>query len=264
MISWAPIWALVLRHARMYRRDTNILLGVLYWPLLDIITWGFLGSWIQQSHMTQFQNYKVVALLGILLWQIVGRGCNIMMFTLTEELWSNNVVTLFSLPLRMTEWICGSLLFSAIMMSITTATCMFFIALLYDVSLWYITPIFLMFAPPLFFSSIWLGFTALSILVSLGKRGAELGFVIIWFLLPFSGAYYPIEILPAWGQTIAAFLPMSYVFQAMRNYLSHQQDPTYCMVQGYVLSMVYALSAVLLFVWCFHHSKKQGLARLAH
>ena len=263
MISFASMWAIVVRHMRMWQRDPNLLLGALYWPLLDILVWGFLGSWIQQSQMAQFQNYEVTALLGILLWQVVGRGCNAMSMPLTEELWSNNIVNLFSLPLRTIEWMGGVVLFYAIMMCITTITCMLVMFTLYDVSIWQVLSTFLIFLPPLFFSGIWLGFTLLQIVVTLGKRGIELGHVIAWFFLPFSGAYYPVEVLPHWAQTMSAFLPMSYVFQGMRGYLMRHQDPTPYLIKGYALSILYATCAVILFIYCFNRSKQKGLARLA-
>jgi ABC-2 type transport system permease protein len=262
MISFAPIWALVLRHLYIWQRDVNLLLCGFYWPLLDILIWGFLGTWIATFQNTELHNYKVAALLGILLWQIVGRGCNIMILSFTEELWSNNVVNLFSLPLRTVEWACGIVLFNVIAMFLTTVFCMVVMFLLYDISTWYVISTFLFFLPPLFFSSIWIGFTCLQVLITWGKRGQELGFVVCWFCLPFSGAYYPIEVLPHWAQKISACLPMSYVFQGMRGYVMHQQDPISYLIKGYVLSIVYAVCAVLLFMYCFNRSKQKGLARL--
>ena len=122
---------------------------------------------------------------------------------------------------------------------------------------------FLLFLPPLIFSAIWIGFTCLQIVVTIGKRGVEVGFVFAWFLLPFSGAYYPIEILPAWAQTVSAYLPMSYVFQGMRGYVMHKQDPTAYLLKGCALSIIYAICAVMMFVYCFNRSKQKGLARLA-
>lgn len=262
MISFASMWAIVVRHIRVWRRDPNVLLFGLYWPVLDILVWGFLGTWIQQAQTAQFHNYEVAALLGILLWQVIGRGCNIMLIAFSEELWSNNVVNLFSLPLRTVEWMGGVVLYYVIMIIITTITCMLVMFMLYDLSIWYVLSIFLIFFPPLFFSGIWLGFTALQIVVTLGKRGLELGYVIVWFLLPFSGAYYPVEVLPRWGQLISNFLPMSCVFQGMRGYVMYQQDPIPSLIKGYVLSILYAISAIILFVYCFNRSKQKGLARL--
>ena len=262
MISFAPMWAIVLRHMRMLRRDPNILLMLFYWPLLDIFIWGFVGKWIQQAQTTQFHNYEAIAVLGVILWQIIGRGCNIMAAPLFEELSSNNVVNLFSLPLRISEWIGGVLLYYIIIMLVTSAICICAIFMLYDVSLWQILSTFLIFSPPLFFSGIWVGFICLSIVVTLGKRGIELGFIAGWFLMPFSGAYYPIEVLPLWGQTLSTYLPFSYVFQGMREYLMHQQNPTSYLIKGYILGIIYAAAAIIFFLYCFHRSKQKGLARL--
>lgn len=262
MISFSPVWAVVLRHARMWRRDYNYLLGGLYWPLLDVLVWGFLGTWIAKSQ-TALPNYETAALLGILLWQVVGRGCNIMVISVTEELWSRNMVNLFSMPLRTVEWMCGIVLFSMMAMTIISAFCMSVIWLLYNVSMWYMISTFLIFFPPLFFTCLWISFTSLQIVVTLGKRSAELSFIIGWFLLPFSGAYYPIEVLPAWAQTVSDFLPLSYVFQAMRAYVMHQQDPTSYLMKGYILGILYAIIAILLFMYCFNRTKKYGLAQLS-
>lgn len=96
MIALSSVWAVVLRHLRMWLRDPNFFLGGFYWPLLDVFIWGFLGSWIARSSMGQFQYYETAALLGILLWQVVGRGCNVMVVSFCEELWSQNIVNLFS------------------------------------------------------------------------------------------------------------------------------------------------------------------------
>jgi len=80
--------------------------------------------------------------------------------------------------------------------------------------------------------------------------------------MPFSGAYYPIEVLPAWAQKVSAMLPMSYVFTGMRQYVLHNQSPAPLLLKGYLLSTVYAIGAIALFVYCFKRSKQNGLARL--
>lgn len=261
MISFASAWAIALRHLYLIKRDINILLFQLYWPLLDIMLMGFLGSWIQQSQ-TQLHNYQVSALLAILLWQVVGRGCNSIVLSFTEELWSNNLLSLFSLPLNIFEWILGCIINYTISMFIVTAASIIFMFMIYDISIFYLISKFLIFSPPLFFSAIWLGFTALSIITTLGKRGVELGFIIVWFFLPFSGVYYPIDVLPSWGQALSSILPMSYVFQGMRAYVINNQDSTLYLVKGYILSIIYAIIAIRLFIYSFNRAKENGLARL--
>lgn len=263
MISIRPVWAMVLRHMRVWRHDPNYLLMLFSWPLLDIVVWGFVGSWIQQqSQSADLQNYKAVALLAVLLWQVVGRGCNTMILAFNEELWSNNIITLFSLPLRIFSWIAGVLLFTLITIVLISVASMAVIYALYDVALMQMIEVFCIFAPPLFIASIWVGFICLAIVVSAGKRSTELAFVILWALLPFSGAYYPISVLPGWAQSVCAVLPVSVIFEGMRAYLIYQQDPTSYLVKGYVLSTLYAIVAVALFIYCFNRSRERGLARL--
>ena len=263
MISFASTWALIVRHLRVWQRDPNLILAGISWPLLDIIIWGFLGSWIEQSGATQFKNYELTALMGVLLWQIVSRGSIITVSTFTEELWSYNLINIFSLPLRITEWMLGAALFSALMVTIVSTVCILYMLFAYTLSTWDVLSTVLIFAPPLFISSLWIGFSCLQIVITLGKRGIELSFVLAWFLAPFCGAYYPIEVLPHWTQTLSSFIPMSYVFKGMRGYLMEQKDPTHNLMIGYVLSILYATLAIMLFIYCFNRSKQKGLSRLA-
>ncbi len=262
MISIAPIQAVVLRYIRLWRRDLNSLLFAFYWPILDVLVWGFMGAWIQSTQTDGFENYQAAALLGILLWQTAARGANVIGMAFMEELWSCNIVNLFSLPIRMGEWIIGIILYTMIMMFMTTLFAMTLIYFFYTVSIMQVISTFLIFFLPLFFSGIWLGFTILQILIILGKRGMELAFVVAWFLLPFSGAFYPIDVLPHWLQVVSSVFPMNYVFEGMRGYLMHQQDPTWHLVKGLILSILYAAASIALFVYCFNRSKQKGLARL--
>ncbi len=257
------MWTIVLRSLRIWKRDINLLLCGFYWPLLDIIIWGFVGSWIQSLQAAEFSNYKATALMGVLLWQVVGRGANFIVFSISEDLWNNNLVNLFSLPLRLLEWICGVIAFFIIMNFITNAFCIVMASLFYDISFGYLFMTFLLFLLPLIFSTIWIGFMCLSIIALFGKRGIEMGFIIGWLLMPFSGAYYPVEILPQWAQAFSSCLPMSYVFQGMRAYMMHNQNPVKFLIQGTIMAIIYALISIIIFIYCFNYSKQKGLARLA-
>jgi ABC-2 type transport system permease protein len=262
MIHFNSIIAIVLRYFYVWKSDYNTMLAGLYWPLLDILIWGFLGSWIQQSNMGEFNNYQFVALLGILLWQVIGRGSNIMIGAFNEELWSNNIVNLFSLPLKITEYIIGIIFFYILMISFTTFFCILFIPILYNIALLHILSSFLIFAIPFLICGAWLGFMSLSVVVTLGKRGTELAYIISWFFLPFSGAYYPVSVLPIWAQKFSSYLPMSYLFQGVREHFLYQKDPVLNIIKGSCIGIIYLMIAIVLFIYCFNRSKKNGLSRL--
>ena len=260
--SLNAIWAIILRLLPAFRRDFNLFFSTFYWTFFDIIFWGFLGMWIQQSQPLLSNNYKMVALVSLLLWQFIARGCHVIISGFIEELWSQNIVNLFSLPLRLIEWILGLILFTAFIMTTLLLFGTTIIYYVYDIPIIPFIKTVLTFTPPLFLSSIWVGFTCLSVIIFLGKRGIELGYIIVWTLLPFSGAYYPTNVLPHWAQQVSEWLPMHHIFSGVRQSLMHHEDPTPYLARGYTLSTLYALGAILLFMYCFKRAKNKGLARL--
>ncbi|HEV2916351.1 MAG TPA: ABC transporter permease [Candidatus Babeliales bacterium] len=262
MISARSVWALVLRYLRLLMRDTNLKLATIYWPMLDIIVWGFLGTWLQKAHTDGVVPYTAIVLLGILLWQITSRGATYIFKCFAEELWSRNIVNLFSLPISLIEWMLAAIIYTSIVVMLVFLFCTMVIKLFYDISVMYIFSALLLFGPPLFFSACWLGFSCLHIIAYCGKRTEEIGWVYAWFFAPFGGAYYPIEVLPTWAQTISHCLPMSYVFEGMRAYLIRAQDPWPYITKAYILSIIYALVAMCLFIIIFNKSKQKGLSRL--
>jgi len=263
MPSLNAIWAIYLRHYRLLVRDANLLLATFYWPLLDILIWGFLGSWIQRIQSGGLEQYEVIALLGIVLWQTTCRSAIVTAGAFVEELWSRNILNLLSLPISLFEWIAGITLYNFILSCATSAYCMLLIFLIYHFPMWSFISSFCLFAFPLFLSGLWLGFMCLYLVTILGKRSHELAYVLAWFFAPFSTAFYPKEILPEWAQTVSAFLPMSYIFEGMRAYLIQGANPTIPILKALIMSSAYLTIAIFIFRYGFNKSKNKGLARLA-
>ncbi|GMU19701.1 MAG: hypothetical protein AMXMBFR12_08930 [Candidatus Babeliales bacterium] len=261
-MNFQAIVGVMLRSIRLWKHDINYSLIALYWPLLDILIWGFLGSWMQKTQ--NIPHFAAVTLLGILLLQFAFRAPNAILMGFLEEIWANNVTNLFSLPLRLSEWIIGVILFTALVSTGVAFFSILLMWLLYDIALTKILFAFLVFAPPLFICGIWLGFLGLQIVVAFGKRAQEIGFILVWFFAPFSGGFYPIEALPHWAQTISAFLPMSYLLEGMRNYILSGTNPMPNLIKGYTMAILYAAIAIALFVYAFNRSKVKGLARLSN
>jgi ABC-2 type transport system permease protein len=261
-MEFTHCWAIVLRHARLWMRDVNLILVTLYWPLLDVLIWGFIGAWMQRSQNTN-ADYTAICLFAILLWQTTARSSIVVASSFIEEIMASNLVNLFSLPLRISEWISGVILFSCLLITITNLYCMGLIYLFYRISVLKMLWVVLLFAPPLFLSGIALGFFCLQIIASLGKRAQELAFILSWFFAPLCGAFYPLDILPEWIQKISYCFPMAYAFEGMRNYMIHGINPAAYIAISYALSTVYLALAITLFIFFFNRTKIKGLARLS-
>lgn len=263
MVAFHALFALTMRHLRLLKRDVNLIMSTLYWPLLDVLIWGFLGSYMQQSQVGAHHNYVIVSLLGIVLWRTTSSAAIVTARGFVEELWSNNLINLISLPLRLTEWIGGIMVYSAVMSCFTAFYCMVLIMLIYGINPALLIGHVIMFVPPLFLCGLAIGMFCLTIIAYCGKRAEELYYVFAWFFAPFSTAFYPREILPHWAQMISDCLPMSYIFTGMRASLMQNADPIPFLLQGYGMAISYLLVAIFCFGWAFKSSKKRGLARLA-
>ena len=261
-MKFSSVWAIVLRHTRLWMRDLNLIMVTLYWPFLDVLIWGFLGAWMQKIQTTG-QNFEIVFLLGILLWQVVARTACWVAASFDEEIQAGNLINLFTLPLHISEWIAGIVLFSSMLTLATAIYCIGLMMCFYSISFWQMLSMFIMFAPPLFICGIWLGFLGLQVLVSCGKRGREVIYIFAWAAAPFCSAFYPREVLPHWAQIISYCLPMSYIFEAMRSYLLRGTNPWPAVFLGLIMALIYAGSAIIIFIHLFNKSKQKGLARLS-
>lgn len=254
------IYAVVLRYTRLIPRDINRLIMVLYWPLIDILIWGLLGAWMTQQN--QNAEYQLNALAVILLWQLVGRLGTELGLVLFEEIWSGNLINFFATPLKLSEWVTAAIVFVSMLISVILVYCSSLIHLIFHVPLIKILPNLLIFGFPLFLSGILLGFCSLNIVLALGKKGSEAAFIVAWGFAPFIGAFYPIEVLPAWAQNISACLPMSYIFEGMRHYIMHGTSPLHNIIIGTAMNIAYLIVMSILFAYMFKRSKNIGLKRL--
>lgn len=255
------IWAVTLRHIRLWKREPNLIIFFFYWPLLDILIWGFLGAWIQKMQQTS-ANYEIVFLFCILLWQTTVRSAITLTYGFLEEIWSYNLINLFSLPIRIIEWVSGNILFVLLIALANGFYSMALIKYFYGISIMYLLKIFFIFAPPLILSGLWLGFTILFFVVNFGKRASEMGWVISWFFSPLCGAFYPVSLFPAWIQKISYCIPMTYIFDGLRSYILNNQSPTQSLMTAYLLSITYLIISFFIFLFLFDRTKQKGLARL--
>ena len=95
--SFARIGAMVRRHWYLLRSSWPRLLELIYWPLVQMVMWGF-----QQSFMAKETGALAMAagtfLAAVLLWDILFRGQLGFSFSFLEEMWSRNLANLMISP----------------------------------------------------------------------------------------------------------------------------------------------------------------------
>src|SRR6185503_13498854 len=81
-----------------------------------------------------------------------------------------------------------------------------------------------------------IGLAMSGMIMRVGQSAESFAWAAIFILMPISGVYYPVSILPEWLQVIAHCVPTSYVFEGMREILAQRT------VHWDMLAMAFGLS----------------------
>lgn len=259
-MSFGRIWAVFLRYFYFFARMDH-LCDLLFWPILDIFLWGITIVWVQKTEVAHYP-LALVVLTGLVFWQIIWRSNYEISVNLLQEFWNRNLVNLFSTPLKLSEWILSLMLAGLFKICITIGIGALIVFLLYSLNIFTIGWAFLPFTASLVLSGWFIGFLSASIMIYFGQRVQMLAWITAYVFAPFSAVYYPVTALPEWGQAIARVLPMTYLFEGMREVLTKGYFSWYHFIMSVVLNLAYLVSTMCLFKWLFDKSRSKGLARL--
>lgn len=210
------IYGVLLRYIYNFRRSYDSMTDAFYWPTLDLLLWGLTSSFLQQSSGSSI-NIILILLSGVVFWIIFWRAQYEITIGFLYELWNKNLVNLFVSPLRFSEWVTAWILMGILKGSISFIFACTLAYVLYATNMFVYGIYMLPFMVVLLFSGWWVGFLVTGILMRFGVRIQTLAWSVPWLFAPFSAIYYPVEILPQWAQLISRLLPMSYVFEGMRE-----------------------------------------------
>lgn len=259
-MSFSRIKGVFLRYYYNLTKGMNQLSDLFYWPLVDILLWGLTSIWIQQqNHVT---DLPLILMTGLIFWQIAWRGSVDISVNLLHEFWHRNLVNLFSTPLKISEWIAGTMLLCLCKLIITIAFGSVVVYILYSLNVFTVGWAFLPFAALLLMFGWCIGFFAASIIIYWGHQVEMIAWMIAFIFAPFSAVFYPVSVLPVWAQAIAWSLPTTYVFEGMRKILHGGPFPYDYFAYSLILTVVFLSASICLFKWMFEKSRKKGLARL--
>ncbi len=212
--------ALVRRYTYLLRSSGVRIVELIYWPFLQMLTWGFLQKYLADTTSPLAQAAGV--LIGsVLLWDILFRSKIGFSTTFIEEMWARNLGNLLISPLRPLELVAALSAWSIIRLSVgmipvAIAAWLIFGFNLLDLGL----PLVAFFAV-LVLTSWALGLIAAGVILRYGLGAEELAWSMAFLLLPLACVYYPVSVLPDWLQPIALALPPTHVFEGMRGILLH-------------------------------------------
>jgi len=252
---------MVYRYTISTKHNLDRLSDMFYWPALDLFLWGLTGIYFAKIS-GDFKGTTYVLLTGLVFWIVVWRAQYEINTNFLDELWDKNIVNLFASPLTIYEWILSVIIFGFIKMiaSLLFSALLAYMFFGYNILL-FGTLIFPIVAN-LVLSGWAGGFFVGGFLTRFGVRIQTMAWAGVALLAPFSALYFPISILPSWAQQITHFVPPSYMFEGMRQYLTTGTFPINYFLIALALNLFYLVLSITFFVNMFNQSRKLGLGRL--
>jgi ABC-2 type transport system permease protein len=258
MGSLNRIYAMVLRHVYLLRGSWPRILELAYWPVMQMILWGFITQFFT-GHSEWVAQAAGLLLAAVLLWDVLFRSQLGVTLPFYEELFSRNLGHLFVSPLRPWELIVSLLGISTLRTLIGVIPAALLAIPLYRYSIFEMGLPLLVFFTQLLVTGWALGLMVSGLVLRFGLGAQSLAWVAIFALAPVSGIYYPIAVLPEWLQPIALGLPSAHVFEGMRSVLLGNGFDTGHFLWALVLNIAYICLGASLFIRVFHLARKRGL-----
>ena len=247
-----------LRYLYLLRSSWARLIELAYWPVMQMVMWGFMTEFLRRSDSAVLQAAGVL-IAAVLLWDVMFRSNIGVAVSFLEEMWSRNLAQLFASPLRPYEWALSLLFISLVRTVIGVLPAALLAIPLYHYS------IFEMGLPLVaFFSCLMLFGGAIGLMVSgvvlrYGMGAESLAWVGIFLVAPISGIYYPVSVLPGWLQPVSWALPSTYVFEGMRAVLAEGVFRTDLLIGALLLNVVYMALGFCVFLYIFRLARIKGL-----
>jgi ABC-2 type transport system permease protein len=256
-ISLARIAAMVLRYWYLIRSSWPRLLELVYWPAVQMMTWGFLQLYISQN-AGFFARAGGTFIGAVLLWDILFRGQLGFSISFLEEMWSRNLANLMMSPLKPVEFVIALMIMSLVRLAIGVVPVTLLAIAFFGFNLFGLG-----FALAAFFVNLLLTSWAVGIFVSglvlRNGLGAEnLAWTIMFIFLPLTCVYYPVAVLPDWLQAVAWLLPPTYVFEGMRALLIDHVFRLDLMLQSLALNAVLFTAGAAGFLMLLKSARRSG------
>jgi ABC-2 type transport system permease protein len=252
------IVAVFVRQMYLYKRSLPRIMEIIYWPLLDLVLWGFISVYLARFQ-SGLPNVVAFFLGALILWDILFRSQLGISVSFLEDVWARNFLNLFVSPLKPSEYIVSLMLVSAFKI-ILAGTLMSVLAwIFYSFNIFVVG----MSLVPLVLNLVALGWAigifTTSLILRFGQQAEILAWGIAILFQPVSAVFYPVAVLPPVLRWLARYVPSSYVFEGMREVIGRGRLPVANLLRATGLNAVYLALVTVFFYVVFRAVKKKGL-----
>ncbi len=260
--SLSRIMAMVTRYFYLLRSSWPRVLDLLYWPAVQMVTWGFIQTYVSRSAAEAPPGRAAIAagtLIGaMLLWDMLFRGQLGFSASFLEEMWSHNIGNLFMSPLRPLEFVAALMIMSLVRLAIGVVPVTLLAIWFFGFNLWGLGLGLGAFFVNLILTSWSVGLLVCGLLLRQGLGAENLAWTIMFVLLPLACVYYPVAVLPLWLQPLAWALPPTYVFEGLRALLADHVFRADLMAEALLINAGLMAAASVAFLLLLSSAREAG------
>jgi ABC-2 type transport system permease protein len=251
------IGAMILRYWYLLISSWPRLLELVYWPALQIVTWGFLQTYIAQN-AGFFARAGGTFIGAIILWDILFRGQLGFSISFLEEMWARNLGNLMMSPLKPIEFLISLMIMSLIRLAIGVVPMTLLAMFFFDFNFYGLGLPLVAFFCNLIFTSWSLGIFVSGLVLRNGLGAESIVWTVMFGILPLACVYYPVSVLPHWLQYVAWALPPTYVFEGMRALLIDHVFRADLMVDALLINAVLLIVSFTIFLGLLNSARRAG------
>ncbi len=257
---WLRISGLLLRYFYLYRRSAARIMGVLFWPVMDLLVWGFLTTYLKRIALPS----AVVFLLGAaIFWDIFYSSQQAITLSITEEIWVRNILNIFVAPVSTAELLLATSIVGLLRATASAGVLTLLAWSLYSFNLFSIGLALVPFYFALLLFGWAMGMFTMALVLRFGQAAEALIWGIPFLIQPLSAVFYPVRVLPGWLQQVSRLLPSTHVFEGMRQALETGKVDGSLLASALALNVLYLAAGAAFFGWMLRRVREKGyLARL--
>lgn len=207
--------ALLIRHLYLYKRSLPRLMDIFYWPVLELLLWGFISVYLARMKLAGF-NAVTMILGAIILWELLSQSQKAVSVAFLEDVWERNLLNIFVTPLKVGEFLLSTILLGMVRIVLVSLVMAGMALVIYKFSIFTFGLALVPFMANLLLFGWILGLFTTAIILRYGTSAQILAFGFIFIIQPFSAVFYPVSVLPESIRFIAYIFPSTYVFEGMR------------------------------------------------
>lgn len=248
---------LLIRHLYLYRRSFPRLADLFYWPVMDILLWGFISMYLEKLQIIGF-NAITVLLGAMIFWDLLTQAQRTVSIAFLEDVWERNLLNLFVTPLKVSEFLASTFILGLIRIAIVGVIMGVLSFFLYKLNILQFGFALIPFLANLLFFGWTLGLFTTGLILRYGTSAQILAFGFILLVQPFTAVFYPVSALPSQLQFVAYLFPSTYVFEGMRQVVATGVFPLNTMLFSLFANIIYGVLVLVYFNACFAGAKKRA------